>query len=97
MASDLELSLKRIGEKSRILAERYKTIAAQRDQAINTIAELKSTLAERVKEIEQLKIQLEYLTIASTIAPNRENLDKARATISEIVRDIDRCIADLAE
>lgn len=95
MASDLELSLKRIAEKSRFLADRYTAIAMQHDQAKARIADLETQVDRQAKTIESLKTQLEYLTIASTIAPDRDSLDKARAVISDLVREIDRCIADI--
>jgi len=97
MASDLELSLKRIVEKSRFLTERYKVVVDERDRAIAHARELQNALDAAQKDIQQLKMQVEYLTIAATIAPDRESLDAVRATISDLVRDIDRCICDLAE
>ena len=42
-------------------------------------------------------MQVEYLTVVSTIAPSRESLDETRARIAGLMREIDRCIADLKE
>ncbi len=97
MASDLEQSLVRLGEKSRLLADRYKVAIAQRDSARQQNQQLTKQLAECQKTIEQLNVKLQYYSIASAIAPNRDQLDEARATIAELVREIDRCIADLAD
>lgn len=95
MASDLEQTLKRIAEKSRFLSDRYKATVGQLDKATARIEELEALVVKQIAQIEQLKQQLEYMTLASTIAPNREALEKARATISGLVREIDRCIVDL--
>ena len=97
MASELEQSIVRIGEKSRILVERYKTVVAQRDRALELKRELEARIQACEKTIAQLRQQVEYLTIASNIAPTRDSLEAARTTISELVREIDRCIADIAE
>lgn len=95
MASDLEQTLKRIGEKSRFLSDRYKVVVGQLDEAIARIAELEKKVDKQRMTIQTLEQQLEYLTLAATVAPNRETLDQTRAMITELVRDIDRCIADL--
>lgn len=95
MASDLELSLRRIAEKSRFLTDRYKSVVDQRDKALARITELEALLEAQTKTVEKLKLELEYMTLASTIAPDRDSLDKTRAMISGLVRDIDRCIADI--
>lgn len=95
MASDLELSLRRIAEKSRFLTDRYKSVVDQRDKALARITELEALLEAQTKTVEKLKLELEFMTLASTIAPDRDSLEKARAMISGLVRDIDRCIADI--
>jgi peptidoglycan hydrolase CwlO-like protein len=72
-------------------------VAQQRDNAQHTIQELLKTLKEREKEVEELKLKVNYLTMSSSIAPDNETLDKTAAIITGLVRDIDRCIADLKE
>jgi peptidoglycan hydrolase CwlO-like protein len=97
MASELQQRLTRLGEKSRFITERYRVVVQQRDNAQNTIQELLKTLKEREKEVEDLKLKVNYLTMSSSIAPDNETLDKTAAIITGLVRDIDRCIADLKE
>ncbi len=97
MASDLEQSIVRIGEKSRFLVDRYRIAIAQRDRALERIAELSRRLEAAERTIDSLRNQVSYLTMAANIAPTRESLDATRATIAELVREIDRCIADIAE
>ena len=97
MASDLEQTIVRIGEKSRFLVERYKVALAQRDKAREANRELAARVEACEKTIENLRRQVEYLTIAANIAPTRESLENARTTISGLVREIDRCIADISD
>ncbi len=97
MASEIEQTLVRIGEKSRFLVERYKVAIAQRDRTEKINQELKSRLEACEKTIETLRLQIEHLRMAANIAPTRESLDSTRATISELVREIDRCIAEISD
>jgi hypothetical protein len=97
MADELTSQLTRIGEKSRFLVERYRVVTQQRDNALSTIDTLQKSLLERDKELQQLKMQVEYLTLSSSISPDKDALDKTAAIITGLVRDIDRCIADLKE
>lgn len=97
MASDLTETLHRIADKSHFLTQRYEVVAQERAQALRRVAELEQTIARKDKELEQLRMQVEYLTVSSTLAPNRDQLDQTRAMISQMMRDIDKCIADLNE
>lgn len=97
MATDLRASLTRISEKSRFLTQRYMRVQQERDQALDELRSLQQLLDERNKEIQTLKMQLEYLSVVSTIVPSRDAIESTRAKIAGLVRDIDRCIADLKE
>jgi predicted RNase H-like nuclease (RuvC/YqgF family) len=97
MANELQDTLTRLGEKSRFLTERYRVVVQQRDTALSTVQELTKTLRQRDKEVEELKMKLNYLTVSSSIAPDKASLEQTTAIISSLVRDIDRCIADLKE
>jgi methyl-accepting chemotaxis protein len=95
MVADLENTLNRIAEKSRFLTERYRTVVAQ-NQALNqTVDELNKIIDDQKKKIEQLDMQVQYLTISSALAPSREDVEKTRETISNLVREIDRCLVEL--
>ena len=51
----------------------------------------------REKELQQLRLQAEYLTVATTLGSDRSSVEATRAMLADLVRDIDRCIADLME
>ncbi|MDE6461687.1 MAG: hypothetical protein K2L32_02790 [Muribaculaceae bacterium] len=43
-----------------------------------------------------MKIDSEYLTVASVIAHDRAEVESARSLLAGLVRDVDRCIAELS-
>ena len=97
MANELQQTLARIINKSNILVEKYHALETAN-------AELASDKAQLVEEIEKMKRanellqqELEYMKMARVVAPNLDDVDKARSTISTLVRDIDKCIAQLNE
>lgn len=97
MANELQQTLARIINKSNILVEKYHALES-------TNAELASEKEQLVEEIEKMKRtnellqqENEYLKLAHVVAPNLKDVETARATISTLVRDIDKCIAQLNE
>ena len=91
----LDKSLSRISEKMHVLTQRYDTVCQERTQALERIAELERELRDKEQHIEQLSLRNEYLSVSSTLAPDRDAIEKARNIITELVREIDRCIADI--
>ncbi len=91
----LDKSLSRISEKMHVLAQRYDTVCQERTQALERIAELERELRDKEQRIEQLSLRNEYLSVSSTLAPDRDTIEKTRNIITELVREIDRCIADI--
>lgn len=95
MDADLEQTLRRISEKSRFLIERYKVLRERNERANERIAQLENELALRDKELETLRLQVQYNSLSSSLAPDRESLESTHAMIADLVREVDRCIADL--
>lgn len=97
MPFDYTTALKRIASKAEILKERYRRILESRDAALAQADELRQQLEMRDKEIERLQQEVEYLRLASTIAPSKEQIRVTKDMITNLVRDIDRCISDLSD
>lgn len=97
MALDYEAAFTRIINKARIIEQRYRKMLDERKNALEAVTDLKAKLAEKDRIIEQLQIKLEYMQVASTIAPTREQLDKSKIVITNLVREIDRCISELSD
>jgi hypothetical protein len=97
MASDLRQQLDRLKSKAGILTERYSAVKQERNAALAEVAKLQETVTQQQKTIESLQRQIEFQMIATTIAPTRKDVDKSRAVLTELVREIETCIADLTE
>lgn len=97
MAFDYENTFKRIIAKTEIIEQRYARILESLEVANARIEELERLNAAKDRELEQLKIKMEYLQLATTIAPTRNQIEEARVMISGLIRDIDRCITDLSD
>lgn len=93
--SELEEQLKRIIDKSRLMVIRFDALKDE----LRKLRKEKVTDAEEIralrKENETLKLELEYLKVASTISPKEEDRALTAQIISNLMREIDKCISDL--
>ena len=97
MAIDYHDTFDRLIAKANLVAERYKKLEQGKREADERIKSLEEQVHNQTVELQQLRQELEYLRLASTLAPSREQVEEARAIISGLVRDIDRCITDITE
>lgn len=97
MAFDYHKTLDSIASKSRLLLERYRLLEKAKVETDAQVESLNKQVALMKKEIETLKADNEYLRLAATIAPSRDDVENARGMITELVREIDRCIVDLTD
>lgn len=95
MAKDFAEQLSRIGHKAELLVTRYSTLKEQNAQLRKQLLELQAALRARDALIEKQNIELEHLRVSSALAPDAATARDARATIAELVREIDACVADL--
>ena len=59
------------------------------------IGQLEQDINRMRAENERLRSQVDYLKMAAIVAPEREDVERTRALLSNLVREIDKCIADL--
>ncbi len=97
MASDLQQILERLNRKALNLTERYQTVLEEKNQALLRIAELETLVTTLRGRIQTLERQVEYLSVVTTAFPSREEMERSKARLSELVREIDKCISDLTE
>lgn len=97
MDGTLQQTIERVSTKAQVLVEKYGALLKAKEEADRRIAELEREVEEQRKSIERLTAERDYLQIATTIAPNRKTVERSRAILSGLVREIDRCIADLTE
>ncbi|MDE5684924.1 MAG: DUF3450 domain-containing protein [Paramuribaculum sp.] len=97
MAANLQQRLESIRSKASLLTERYVDLLEEKRAAEAKIAQLQSTLQHQQQEIDRLRQQNEQLRVVTTLSPRREDVERSRAFLSQLVRDIDKCIAELTE
>ena len=95
MAIDHQQQLERVNAKTTLVLEKYALMQQRLEQARAEIARLNDELRRSRQSIEALEMRLEYLSVSHTVASSGDELQRAKAMISELVREIDLCIADL--
>lgn len=95
MATDLHSTINRILNKSNVLVEKYQALEAEKVNAELKIKQLHEEIAVLKKELEKLRQDNEYLRMARSIAPSYEQIEESRSIISQLVRDVDKCISQL--
>jgi len=95
MAANLQHRLESISSKAQLLTERYVELLEIKRAADAEIGELRAQLERQQREMAHLRQQIEHLQVVTTIAPKREDVERSRAFLSQLVRDIDKCIAEL--
>lgn len=97
MAGNLQQRLDSLRSKAQLLTQRYVTLANQKREADAQIATLQATIESQRKEMAIMRQQIEQLQVVSVIAPKREDVERTRTFLAELVRDIDKCINELSE
>ena len=97
MANDLKQTLERLRCKADLLVERYQLLLQEKQQVDMLNEELSSTIKKQQQEIDRLQQEVEHLKVVTTLTPKREDVEKSRAFLSKLVRNIDKCIAELKE
>ena len=95
MAVELQQTVSRIAAKSRIILERYELMKRQLKADAEKIGQLEQDINRMRAENERLRSQVDYLKMAAIVATEREDVERTRALLSNLVREIDKCIADL--
>lgn len=97
MARDFNTRLESLRAKMTVVAERYASLEENYRGARDEIITLKAKALARERELEETRTRLEYMTVATTMASDRRSVEATRAMLADLVREIDRCIADLLE
>lgn len=97
MAIDLRQQLERVNAKTTLVLEKYALMQERLAQARVEIESLRQQLLQQQRKVEELELQRQYLMLSHTVAPGADDTRRALDMIDGLVRDIDRCIADIAE
>lgn len=95
MAKDLSEQLSRLGRKAELLVTRFATLKSENESLRSDLEELRAQNKALQALNEKQGLELEYLKITGAIAPTSEEARQARAILSNLVREIDACVADL--
>lgn len=97
MAENLQETLSRLAAKTAMLLQKYAEMASSKQAAEARASELEAENAELRSRLRQTEVDNENLRIVRHVASSPEELAKGKAMISQLVRDIDKCIAQLTE
>lgn len=97
MAGELQKKIDRVNTKTQLLLDRYTILLQRRESDLAQIAELQFEIETLRKENGRLQQENDFLKIATTIAPTRNDVNSTRELLTRLVREIDKCITDLNE
>ncbi len=95
MAKDLSEQLSRLGHKCELLVTRFGTLKKENAELRRQQEELLAEIEKLKKQNERMSSELHFLKISGAIAPEVRTAREARAILSDLVREIDACVADL--
>ncbi|MBQ9467070.1 MAG: hypothetical protein IJU62_08845 [Muribaculaceae bacterium] len=95
MAQQLRERLDRIAAKCGVLVENYERLLAEKAAVEQRLAQANEQLERQAVELERLQRDNHYLRTAATLAPDADAAARSRQLLSKMVRDIDKCIAQL--
>ncbi len=96
MAANLQQRIEKIEAKAALMIERYELMRQARQRAEAKVEELVSEIGRLERTIAEMSRQIEYLKVASVMSPDHRDVEATRAVLSELVREIDKCINQLS-
>lgn len=96
MAGTLQQRIDRLKSKAQLLTDRYEAIKAGRDEAMARVKELESRVERLEHALHVKEAELEQMRVASVLVPDHRDVESTRTFLSELVREIDKCIAQLS-
>lgn len=97
MSVDLKQRLDSLRTKTALLLKRHEMLEEAATAARQRIRELEQDNERLQKRIDLLNQENEYLRVVHSVSPSRSDAENTRALLAGLVRDIDKCIADLGE
>lgn len=97
MAGDLQQRLDSLKGKAQLFMKRYALLEGENAAMRQRIEELEKTIERMRREISSKDLQIEQLRVMGVLAPQREDVERSRAFLAGLVRDIDKCINELNE
>ncbi|MEQ9262721.1 MAG: hypothetical protein RLP14_06135 [Owenweeksia sp.] len=95
--ADLQLRIARIEELTQNFLSLQRDLKEQNQMLNQKVRGLEAELYQKNSELAQLEKELKTARVAQSIGKRGEDANLAKARISSLVREIDRCIALLNE
>lgn len=96
MAVTLQERVEKIKSKAALLQERYSALLNAKAEADHRISELTDEISELNRKLRDKEREIEWLKVSSVLTPDHNDVEETRRFISELVRDIEKCIAQLS-
>ena len=97
MPGEIPSRIERLKHKAEVLFSRYQLLKQQKMGADKEITQLKASSEDRDRQIESRNREIQYLKTAVGIAPSKEELEQSRQILTQLVRDVNKCINDLKQ
>ena len=97
MATDYSEQIVRLEHKTELLLTRYESLVRINRELQERVQELQQALAAVEAERQKMRTQIEYLQVSSAIAADDDAAVRARDILSDLVREIDACIAEIVK
>ena len=94
-STELKDKLLSVTRKVETLRQRYLALVGEKKEMERTIERQELEIAKLEKEVNQLKIDNEFLRVARSFPGNPEAIARYKGQVAKMVRDIDRCIKQL--
>lgn len=95
MSDNVQDITSRLKAKMAVVAERQALLVSRIEEERAEAARLRTRVNELTAEVAKLKADVEYLTVMRAVAPTASQVEQGRARLAGLVREIDRCIAEL--
>lgn len=96
MAVTLQQRVEKLKSKAALLQERYKALMRAKTEADTRIEQLNGEIDRLRRTLREKETEIERLKVSSVLTPDHRDVEQTRRFISELVRDIDKCIAQLS-
>lgn len=95
MSAKIPEILDRLGSNLNLLCDKYAHVRQERDAAVAECEELRKRVAALTAKLQQANTEIEYLRISHTLAPTPDDVLRSRILVTELVKKVDKCIAQL--
>ena len=94
-AQEMKDKLQNLKHKVDTLGKRYVALLGEKKEMERTIERQELEIAKLEKELNQLRIDNEFLRVAHSVPRDSAVVDRYKKQVAKMVRDIDRCIKQL--